>query len=163
MRQTDFALYLGRFLTDYLPNKKGSSPRTIRSYRYSFLQLLDYYESVCDIPAMRLTLRDLTYSRVLGFLDWLQNERGVSAATRNQRQAALNSFLRFLVHEMPDHLDEYQRILGIPVKRAAQKRNLLFKTRRRNSFNGKHRYEPGKRIERLCHAPHTAHNRDPGK
>lgn len=121
MRQTDFALYLGKFLTDYLPNKKGSSPRTISSYRYAFLQLLDYYENVCGIPTMRLSLADLTYTRILGFLDWLQKERGVSASTRNQRQAALNSFLRFLVHEMPDHLNEYQRILGIPVKRAPKK------------------------------------------
>ncbi len=121
MKQTDFAVYLSRFLTDYLPNKKGCSPKTVASYRYAFLQLLDYYEKVCGIPSGRLTLKDLTYERILDWLDWLQRERGVSASTRNQRQAALNSFLHYLVHEKPDHLWEYQRILGIPIKKVVRK------------------------------------------
>ena len=42
MKQTDFAICLNRFLTDFLVNKKGCSPKTIDSYRYAFIYLLDY-------------------------------------------------------------------------------------------------------------------------
>ena len=43
MKQTDFAVSLNRFLTDYLVNKRGSTAKTIDAYRYAFIFLLDYY------------------------------------------------------------------------------------------------------------------------
>ena len=74
MKQTDFAKALNRFLTDYLVNKRGSSSKTIDSYRYAFIFLLDYYNEVLHIPAEKMTLKDLTYEHLSGFLDWLQKE-----------------------------------------------------------------------------------------
>ena len=121
MKQTDFAICLNRFLTDFLVNKKGCSPKTIDSYRYAFIFLLDYYNEV-------MTISSLTYERLLGFLDWLQSERKSGIATRNQRQAAINSFIRFLMYEKPEFLNEYQKILGIPVKKAPQKEISYLKT-----------------------------------
>lgn len=120
-RQTDFAVFLNRFLTDYLPNKRGSSPKTIDSYRYSFIFLLEYYEKSYGTAPDRLKLSDITYEKVSGYFDWLQEEKRVSVSTRNQRQAAVNSFVRFLMYEKPEYLNEYQRILAIPVKKAPQK------------------------------------------
>ncbi len=104
MKQTDFAIYLNRFLTDFLVNKKGCSPKTIDSYRYAFIFLLDYYNKTLGIPADQMTIKSLTYERLLGFLDWLQSEKKSGAATRNQRQAAINSFIRFLMYEKPEFL-----------------------------------------------------------
>lgn len=128
MKQTDFAICLNRFLTDFLVNKKGCSPKTIDSYRYAFIFLLDYYNEVIGIPADQMTISSLTYERLLGFLDWLQSERKSGIATRNQRQAAINSFIRFLMYEKPEFLNEYQKILGIPVKKAPQKEISYLKT-----------------------------------
>lgn len=121
MKQTDFAILLNRFLTDFLLNKRGCSPKTIDSYRYAFIFLLEYYAEVVDISADQITIKDLTYERMLDFFDWLQEERKNSISSRNQRQAAINSFIRYLMYEKPDFLNEYQKILGIPVKRAPQK------------------------------------------
>lgn len=128
MKQTDFAVGLNRFLTDYLVNKRGCTSRTIDSYRYAFVFLLDYYDEVLHISAERLTIRDLTYERLSGFLDWLQSEKKNSVSTRNQRQAAINSFIHYLAYEYPEYISEYQRILGIPVKKAPQKEISYLKT-----------------------------------
>lgn len=128
MKQTDFAICLNRFLTDFLVNKKGCSPKTIDSYRYAFIFLLDYYNGSLHIPAEQMELRDLTYERLLSFLDWLQTEKKNGIATRNQRQAAVNSFIRFLMYEKPEFLNEYQKILKIPVKKAPQKELSYLKT-----------------------------------
>lgn len=128
MKQTDFAICLNRFLTDYLVNKRGCSPQTIDSYRYAFIFLLDYYNETLHIPADRLSLKHLTYGHLLGFLDWLQEKKNNSIATRNQRQAAINSFVRFLMYEKPEFLNEYQKILGIPVKKVPRKEISYLKT-----------------------------------
>lgn len=127
-RQTDFAVFLNRFLTDYLPNKRGSSPKTIDSYRYSFIFLIEYYEKLYRITPDKLELSAITYEKIAGYFDWLQEEKRVSVSTRNQRQAAVNSFIRFLMYERPEYLNEYQRILAIPVKKAPQKEISYLKT-----------------------------------
>ena len=128
IRQTDFAISLNRFLTDYLPNKRGCSPKTVDSYRYSFIFLLDYYEDVFRIKPERLVLSDITYETISGYFSWLQETKNVSVSTRNQRQSAFNSFIRFLIYERPEYLKEYQRILAIPVKKAPQKEISYIKT-----------------------------------
>jgi site-specific recombinase XerD len=128
VKQTDFAISLNRFLMDYLPNKRGCSPKTIDSYRYSFILLLDYYEEVYKLKPEQLELSDITYEKVAGYYFWLQDNKHVAVSTRNQRQAAINSYIRFTMHERPEYLHEYQRILGIPVKKAPQKEISYLKT-----------------------------------
>lgn len=56
MKQTDFAICLNRFLTDFLVNKKGCSPKTIDSYRYAFIYLLDYYNEILGILIIGILL-----------------------------------------------------------------------------------------------------------
>jgi len=128
MKTTDFALYLNKYFTVYLPNESGSTPMTIDSYRYAFILYLTYMQEELRISADRVQISDLTHKNVLLFLKWLQEQRQNSIATRNQRQAAINSFVRFLMYEFPEHLDEYQRILGIPIKKAPQKEISYMKT-----------------------------------
>ena len=127
-RQTDFAISLNKFLTDHLPNKRGSSPKTIDSYRYSFIFLLEYYEEVHGIKPEQFKLSAITYERLSEYYEWLQKTRHSSVSTRNQRQAAINSFIRFVMHERPEYLNECQRILGIPVKKAPHKEISYLKT-----------------------------------
>lgn len=121
MKRTDFAIYLNKFFADYLPNTRGSLPLTIDSYRYSFIHFLSFVQKERCIHADKVSISDLTYANVVAFLDWLQKNRSNGLSTRNQRQAALNSFVRFLMYEFPEHLDEYQKILSIPFKKAPKK------------------------------------------
>ena len=117
MKRTDFAFYLTKFLVEYMPGIKGSSPMTIDSYRYGFIKYLDFMQKSKSTTADRIAISDLTYDNVRDFLEWLQDELGNSVSTRNQRQAALNSFVRYLMYEYPDYLNEYQKILSIPFKK----------------------------------------------
>lgn len=128
MKKTDFATYLGRFFTQYLPNDMGSSPQTIDTYRYAFILFLEYMESCHRVAPEDLSIKDFTRDVVLGFLKWLEEERGNSAATRNFRLAAIKSFVHYLKYEWPDYLNEYQRILAIPLKKTLQKEISYLKT-----------------------------------
>ncbi|MDD3910179.1 MAG: tyrosine-type recombinase/integrase [Proteiniphilum sp.] len=128
MKRTDFAVYLNKYFTDYLPNTCGSTPQTVDSYRYSFILFLTYMQDEYHISADRVDISDLTYENIVSYLSWLQEIRSNGISTRNQRQAALSSFIRFLMYEFPEHLDEYQRILGIPVKKTPQKEISYLKT-----------------------------------
>jgi len=127
MKTTRFACYLNKFFTVHLPNTNGSTPMTIDSYRYAFIQFLVFMEEK-GIPADTIEISDLTHRTVLEFLKWLQVNRGNSIATRNQRQAALNSFIHYLMYEFPEYLAEFQLILGLPVKKAPQKEISYLKT-----------------------------------
>src|SRR4030042_1523305 len=128
MKTTDFAIYLNKYFIDYLPNESCHTPMTIDSYRYTFILYLTCMQEKLQITADRILISDLTRKNVLLFLEWLKIKRQNSISTRNQRQAAINSFVKFLVYEFPEHLDEYQRILGIPIKKAPQKEISYMKT-----------------------------------
>ena len=52
------------------------------------------------------------------FLQWLEDERNCKAATRNQRLAAIHSFFSFLMVEEPQYIQQCQKVLSIPMKKA---------------------------------------------
>jgi len=80
------------------------------------------------VGADKIDIPDITRNLVIDYLKWLQDRRGNSIATRNQRQAAVNSFINYLVYEFPEYMSEYQRILNIPIKKAPQKDITYLKT-----------------------------------
>lgn len=119
MKSTDFATHLSRYFTNYLPGEKGSSPQTIDSYRYAFILFLEYVETN-GMKAEKLKIKDFNREIILGFLEWLEIERGNSPSTRNGRLAAMKGFVHYLKYEFPDYLSEYQKILAIPLKKTRQ-------------------------------------------
>ena len=66
-----------------------------------------------------LTLHDLTFEQVFAFLKHLEQERGNSVHTRNQRRAALNTFFAYLAARAPEMLAACQQVAAIPVKRTS--------------------------------------------
>ena len=121
MKPTDFSYYLTRFLSKYLPSEAGASKNTIASYRDTFILFLTFLKDVKGIPADQLTLAMLTKDVAVEYLEWTENERHCSAATRNVRLAAIHSFTHFLQYQNPDNLLEWQQILSIPVKKTEKK------------------------------------------
>jgi len=121
MKPTDFSYYLTSFLSKYLPSEVGSGKNTIASYKDTFILFLTFLKDVKDIPADRLTLDMITKDMAVQYLEWTENERRCSAATRNVRLAAIHSFAHFLQYQNPDNLLEWQRILSIPVKKTEKK------------------------------------------
>ncbi len=120
MKNTDFAFFLNKFFVRYLPNEKNASPLTIDSYRYSFINFLVYMLETLHKTADKVAVKDLTYENVSDYLSWLESSKHNGPGTRNQRQAAINSFVKFLMLELPEYMNEYQRVLAIPVKKTLQ-------------------------------------------
>ncbi|EIJ37729.1 site-specific recombinase XerD [Galbibacter orientalis DSM 19592] len=117
MKPTDFSKYLSDFLTKYLIHERGASPNTIKSYRDTFVQFINYMTDERGTKLRKLTLSTITKELVVEFLYWLQNTKKCSAATRNNRLAAIHSFLNYVQFHHPDHLYEYQRILSVKAKK----------------------------------------------
>lgn len=121
MKVTDFASALNRYFNDYLVNDRGSSPRTIETYRYSFIQLLEYLEERKGIRPEKIRINDISRDNILSFLLWLEESRKVSPATRNQRLATFRCFAAFLKYERPEYIEAATQIQGIKPKKSLKK------------------------------------------
>ncbi|MGO9595237.1 MAG: tyrosine-type recombinase/integrase [Steroidobacteraceae bacterium] len=105
------------FFADHLPLQKGLRLGSIRSYRDTMSLFLRFLGEQKRRPIAKLALEDLTLDSALGFLKHLEQKRGNSPRTRNQRRAALNTFFSYLAVRVPDTLAVCQQIAAIPVKR----------------------------------------------
>jgi integrase/recombinase XerD len=114
---TDFAKLVSGFLNSYLPNEKGASINTIKSYSYTFLLFIGYMRDVRKTGVNRLTIAHLNKDLVVEFLEWLQSTRNCGDATRNQRLAAISSFIKYIEYMTPASLYDCHQILSIPAKK----------------------------------------------
>jgi site-specific recombinase XerD len=117
----DFARLLSKFLAVYLPGVRNVSRNTVLSYRDSFKLLLIFFEECRGKKPEKLSVAMITETVILEFLDWLESQRGCCPRTRNQRLAAICSFMRYVRREYPENLREIQKILSIPQKKSARK------------------------------------------
>ena len=121
MKKIDFPYYLSSFLGKYLPGQKNASPNTIESYAATFKLFLIYCQEEEKVKPEHLSLSSIDRDTVVGFLDWIEQERGCTISTRNQRLVPLHSFFRYVQKESPQNLYEIQKILSIPNKRGPKK------------------------------------------
>ncbi len=120
-KPTDFAYSLTKYLTDYLSVIVGASKNTIISYRDTFKLLMIYASKKKSKRPEKFTLADFNREFILDFLDWIENERGCSIQTRNQRLTAVHAFSKYLQIEYPERMLDFQRIIAIPKKKCNQK------------------------------------------
>ena len=106
---------------EYLSGERGVSTHTIRSYSNTFTLLLSYMDEVKHIKADKLAFDHFTRKDVVDFLDWLQNNRKCGNTTRNQRLAALHAFFKYMQYEDVQHLQQWQDILSIKIKKSGKK------------------------------------------
>lgn len=97
------------------------SPHTIQSYRDSLVLFLRFLALHKNRPASSLDLSDPGPQEIQAFLVHLELDRKNSTSTRNIRLSALHSFFRFVAARHPDHLEQAQRILGIPFKKTGSR------------------------------------------
>jgi len=114
---TKFAIALRAFFSQHLPLTRGLSPRTVLSYRDTFVLLLRFLAVRHGCGVVDLELQHLRADDVLTFLDHLETERKNSVATRNARLAAIHAFARFLATRDPEWVEDAQRLLTVPTKR----------------------------------------------
>ncbi|HBT66022.1 MAG TPA: integrase [Ruminococcaceae bacterium] len=117
MRSSDFSKMLGSFLSVYLPSERNFSKNTISSYCDTFKLLLQYIKATKGLSPEKVTVKFLNREFILLFLNWLEQERGCSVSTVNQRLAGIHSFFRYIQIDYPDLLLECQKILSIPFRK----------------------------------------------
>ena len=91
----DFFSAIRRFLLEYLPNQRCVSKNTIRSYKQTLNLFVRFLQVKMNMPFQKIQFKNIQKDLLLGFLDWLENERNCGANTRNQRLMALRSFFCF--------------------------------------------------------------------
>jgi site-specific recombinase XerD len=116
-KPTDFAVALRKYLFEFLPEQKGLSENTIKSYADSLSLFLDFCESELHFKREKIEVSDISRENVERFLDWIENARQVSVATRDNRRVALNGFFKYLQYLNPGYVLLCQQILSIPSKK----------------------------------------------
>ena len=140
--------WLRRFLTEHIVTERNLAHNTQKSYRDTFALLLPFVGARVRKPVDRLALQDLDARRVLQFLSHLEDDRGCSAQTRNQRLTAIRAFARFVASRDPGHLEWSSNIRAIALKKAApQPIGWLSKTEMKALLEVPDRRTPRGRIE----------------
>lgn len=121
MYKKDIAYFITDFFTNYLNREAGLSTNTIKSYRDTFILLFKYLDEngICKINKIKMDV--LNVDTVNGFLNWLEESRGNSINSRNQRLAALKAFCNYVIRKNPEKSSICQNVLNIRVKKALQK------------------------------------------
>lgn len=109
--------WLRRFLTEYIVSERNLARNTRASYRDTFKLLLPFASRKVRKPIERLATQDLTSALVLKFLAHLEQDRGCSVRTRNQRLAAIRAFARFVGSRDPAHVEWCGHIRAIAAKK----------------------------------------------
>jgi integrase/recombinase XerD len=112
---------LKRFFSHYIPVQKGHSENTVRAYRDAIKLLLCYVSDALSKSVDQLDIEDITEKTVLGFLDYIEQQRGCKPRTRNARLAAIRSLFAFIAREEPVLVLQSQQIRSIPLKRTEHK------------------------------------------
>lgn len=106
------------FFSEHLPRLRGMSRHTVLSYRDSLRLLLCFVAVHRSTSVADLDVEHLGLQEVIDFLHHLEHVRRSTATTRNVRLAAIHAFFRYLSARDPERIDQCQRMLGIPFKRA---------------------------------------------
>ncbi|KAF1086316.1 Tyrosine recombinase XerC [Sporotomaculum syntrophicum] len=121
MHRKELSYYLTSFFTEYLGNEAGLSINTIKSYRDAFILFFKYLEEAGIFKINKLKMDTLNVDNVNRFLDWLEQSRGCSISSRNQRLAALKAFCSYVARKSPEESNLCQGVFKIRIKKAPQK------------------------------------------
>ena len=113
--------WLRRFFEEYLVSERNLARNTQLSYRDTFKLLIAFAAGQRRMPVERLAVRDLSAELTLAFLAHLEDHRGCSPQTRNQRLTALRTFARFVGSRSPAHLEWCAQVRALPFKKATPK------------------------------------------
>lgn len=117
-KNSKFFTYLREFLTVYLPQQRRCSPNTIKSYRDAINLYRKFLFEYLNVPFTEITFEFFSYRTVNEFLDWIQTDRKCSTSSRNQRLAAINSFLNYVAIQDPALMELYVKVKNVPIQKS---------------------------------------------
>ncbi len=111
--------WIRRFLLEHLVGERNLSRNTQRSYRDTLALLMPFISIKVRKPVDQISATDLSADRVRLFLADLEETRGCSIATRNQRLTAIHALARFVGLHSPEHIGWSGEIRTIPLKKTS--------------------------------------------
>lgn len=114
-----FSYHVEKYFAEYLPLHIGASQNTCKSYRDTFVQFLGYIELEQRVKPDKVRLEMLTADIVEEFLRYIEEKKGVSVSTRNQRLASIHSFVSYLQRKELSCFDRCSAILAVPFKKTS--------------------------------------------
>ena len=130
MKKTNHSIFLNLlegYMSVYLPVSIGLSKNTITSYKCTFRLLLKFFMEKKNLPADKVTFQALDFDTLMEFFTWLKTERSCSAATQNQRLAALGSFSKYAQNRNFEAASVFRSsVLAISLKRTHYKPRSYF-------------------------------------
>lgn len=105
------------FFIDHLQRVKGLKPSSVGSYRDAVRLYLRFTAARAGCSVAVLTLEHTTFDSVVEFLHHLEQQRGNSIQTRNQRLAILHTLFEYLGSRVPEMLETARRVVLLPLKR----------------------------------------------
>lgn len=109
--------FVRRFLLEDLVADRNLSLNTQKSYRDAIRLLFAFVAERYSTDPTCVTVEQVDAAVVRGFLVHIQDDRGNSIATRNQRLAALHSLFRFIGRLVPELVEHAAQIQAIPLRR----------------------------------------------
>lgn len=106
------------YFQDHLRSVRGVSQHTLRAYRDALRLFFLFAAQRLHRSVDELALEDIRADLVLAFLDHLEEVRGNTASTRNNRLAAIHSLVAHLLRHDLTRAEQYRQILAIPAKRS---------------------------------------------
>lgn len=104
------------YLTVYLPKQRGASPNTVKAYKEALNSYIDHKASQ-GVPLKSISFKCISRESVDEFLDWLEREKGYSISSRNQRLAAIKSFLKYSSERDKTQMALYLEVAAIMKKK----------------------------------------------
>lgn len=108
------------FFEKHLAIERNASRNTILAYRDALRLFLSYAAQRFECTVDQLDHQILEVEVVRSFLGWLETQRNCGARTRNQRLAAIKTFVRYVAAVAPEHLERCRRIRELPPARFEQ-------------------------------------------
>ncbi len=127
MKSSNIHALTQKYFLHWLMAQRNVSPETIKAYRDTFRLYLRYIETYCGVTQAKISITHFNADYILGFLSYLDKERGNTPQTINSRLAALHSFVKYLIFELPEYNELLNRSLMVPFRKA-QKRQMEFLT-----------------------------------
>jgi len=118
MTQTHvLAPFIRSFFQDHLACQRNVSQNTVHSYRDGIKLFLQYLSLRLGKPAVDLSVTDVTEPLILEFLTDLEQRRGNTIQTRNQRLVGLRRLFDYIAWREPLVMDHCRLLLAVPRKR----------------------------------------------
>jgi integrase/recombinase XerD len=113
------APWIHRFLLEYLVNDRNLAHNTQVSYRDTLVLFLPFVAKKRGKSLDQLAIEDICADTIRQFLLELEQKRGCSISTRNQRLAALHALARFIGERNPEHIAWLAEIRSVPFKKTS--------------------------------------------